>query len=104
MFRRSCRSAEKNHQRGKARIDKALSNEEVRTIITALERGSPRVFSEARLPQDRCPRWVGERAHIRTLLPLPFYRYMRPLIEEGFMYIAQPPLYKIIRGKRLHCI
>jgi len=88
----------------RARIDKMLASEQIKNVVIALGTAIGDVFDISRLRYHKVIIATDadvDGAHIRTLLLTLFYRYFKPLVEGGFIYIAQPPLYKIQRGKEI---
>ena len=91
----------------KSGMMKALKNEEIKAIIAAIGAGIGKDFDITKARYRRVIIMTDadiDGAHIRTLLLTFFYRYMKPLIENGYLYIAQPPLYRVKKGKKTYYV
>lgn len=91
----------------KTRVDKVFNNDKMHPVILAIGAGIGNEFDISKIRYDKIILMADadvDGAHIRTLLLTFFFRYMRPLIEEGHVYIAQPPLYRVTKGKtHIYC-
>lgn len=91
----------------KSRLDRILNNNEIRSMITAFGTGIGGEFDISKVRYHKIVIMTDadvDGAHIRTLLLTFFYRFMRPLIEAGYVYIAQPPLFKLTQGKQKYYV
>lgn len=90
-----------------ARMDKILANQEIKNLIIALGVGIGEVLDIEKIRYHRVVIMTDadvDGAHIRTLLLTMFYRYLKPVIEQGYLYVAQPPLYKLNQGKKVEYV
>ena len=88
----------------KSRLDKVIGNEKLMPVVTALGTGIGDEFDITKLRYHKVVIMADadvDGAHIRTLMLTFFFRYMRPLIDSGYIYIAQPPLFKVSKGKKV---
>ncbi|MCI6942943.1 MAG: DNA topoisomerase (ATP-hydrolyzing) subunit B [Eubacteriales bacterium] len=89
----------------KTRMDKILANNEIRAMITAFGAGIDDEFDTSKLRYHKIVCMTDadvDGSHIRILMLTFFFRHMRPLIEQGYVYVAQPPLYRITKGKNIY--
>ena len=91
----------------KTRMDKILANNEIRAMITAFGAGIDEEFDTSKLRYHKIVCMTDadvDGSHIRILMLTFFFRHMRPLIEQGYVYVAQPPLYRITKGKNIYYV